>query len=82
MPKLVYFDIQGKAQSIRYLLGYKGVEFEDIRLTPEQWGEAKAAGTYTPVGGQMPAWVEDDGTKRNQTNAILQYLAMKHGCAP
>ena len=46
MPKLVYFNLQGRVQSARYLLGYKGVEFEDIRLTSEEWGPTKAAGTY------------------------------------
>ena len=50
-PKLVYFDLQGRAQAIRYLLAYKGIEYEDIRLSFPEWGEAKMAGTYTPVGG-------------------------------
>ena len=51
MPKVVYFNIMGRAQPVRFLLQHKGVEFEDVRLTFEEWGAAKAAGTYTPVGG-------------------------------
>ena len=54
MPKVVYFDLQGRAQAIRYLLTHKGVEFEDVRLTQEDWAAAKAAGTYTAVGGSLP----------------------------
>ena len=29
MPKLLYFPVQARAQAIRYLLGAKGVVFED-----------------------------------------------------
>ena len=65
MPKLVYFPLQGRAQASRYCLAHKGVEFEDVRLTYAEWGEAKAAGTYTAVGGNIPAFIEDDGTKKN-----------------
>ena len=78
MPTLVYFGIQGRAQSIRYLLAYKQVAFEDKRLSFEEWGPAKAAGTYG-AGNSVPVWVEDDGTVKNQGNAILHYLAHKHG---
>ena len=78
-PKVVYFDIQGRAQSIRYLLIHKNVDFEDVRLTQEEWGAAKAAGTYTAPGGSLPSFIEADGTKKNQQMAILNYLAVKHG---
>ena len=44
--KVVYFPLQGKAQSIRYLLSYKHVAFEDVRIPFEDWGPIKAAGTY------------------------------------
>lgn len=40
-PKVVYFDIQGRAQSFRYLLAHKGIEFEDVRLTFEEWNTHK-----------------------------------------
>ena len=64
-PKVVYFDIQGRAQSFRYLLAHKGVDYEDIRVTFEQWPELKQNGTYTAVGGSLPAFIDADGTKRN-----------------
>ena len=46
MPKLVYFDLQGRAQAIRYLLKSHNHPFEDVRHSFPAWGEAKAAGTY------------------------------------
>ena len=35
--ELVYFDIQGKAQQIRYLFAYLEVDYVDRRLTFEEW---------------------------------------------
>ena len=81
MPKLVYFDAQGRAQAIRYLLGYKGIEFEDIRLTFEEWPATKAAETWG-AGNGLPVYQTDDGTNYNQGKAILFFLAEQHGLAP
>ena len=77
-PKLVYFNIQARAQAIRYLLTDCNVDFEDIRLTSEEWAEAKAAGTYTAPGGSLPSYIEPNGEQKNQSVAILHYLAKKH----
>ena len=82
MPTLVYFNIQGKVQATRYLLEHKGVQYEDIRLTPEEWAVAKQAGTYTDPGAALPSFIEDDGTKRNQSAAILHLLCARHGVVP
>ena len=46
MPKLLYFQVQGRAQPIRFMLDVKGVAFEDVRMTFEEWGAVKQAGTY------------------------------------
>ena len=81
MPKIVYFDLQGRAQCIRYLLTHNNVAFEDVRLGMEEWGPIKAAGTYG-AGNSVPVFQEDDGTNRNQGLAILQMLCSRHGRAP
>ena len=82
MPtKLVYFGIQGRGQACRFLLTNRGVDFEDYRITGEEWKEAKAEGRWNGTGG-LPVLVEEDGTVRNQQHAILQYLAVKHGLGP
>lgn len=41
---LTYFDFGGRAESIRltFLLGK--VEFEDIRISREEWGQLKQSG--------------------------------------
>ena len=64
MAKVVYFPIQGRAQAIRYLLAYKEVAFEDVRLSFEEWGPVKAAGTYGP-NAQLPAYVDESGKVYN-----------------
>ena len=81
MPKIVYFDFQGRAQALRYILAAAGVEFEDVRLTFEQWGADKANKTYGD-GVQLPVYIDDDGKIFSQSLATMKYLASKHGFAP
>ena len=81
MPKLVYFNVQGRGQAARYMLTHAGVEFEDHRISFEDWGAAKQNKTYGEATG-LPVYIGDDGVMRNQQNAILQYLGEKHGRAP
>ena len=80
MPKLSYFPLQGRAQAIRYLLGYKQVAFDDQHVSFEEWGAGKANGTNPAA--QLPVWTEDDGSIKTQSKAILLYLANKHGVVP
>ena len=80
MPKLIYFPVQGRAQAIRYMLGAKGVAFEDQMITGAEWGPMKEAKTYGDA--QMPIYVADDGSYYNQSVAILKMLAMDHGYSP
>ena len=79
MPKLIYFHLQGRGQAIRFLLNSKGVQFEDERISFEEWGAAKAAKTHGEM--LLPIWVRDDGVKINESVAILKMLAMEHGYA-
>jgi len=58
--KLYYFDLYGRAESMRMTLNKFGVQFEDVRMTPEQFGELKASGKLEY--GQVPALELDDGT--------------------
>ena len=77
MPgKLYYFDAGGRAEAIRAMLFHANFQFEDVRLSQEEYGAKKAAGFF-PLGG-LPDW-EEDGTVMPQSNAILRMLAIRLG---
>nr|AVX32553.1 glutathione S-transferase [Grapholita molesta] len=78
MPKteFYYFPIKGLGEQIRLLLAYGGEDWNDNRVTPEDWPNFKPK---TPFG-QMPV-LEVDGKQRAQSMAISRYLGRKHGLA-
>ena len=76
-PTLTYFALHAKADPIRMLLSKAGVEFNNVTLTFDEWGAAKASGKYPT--GQVPLWETPDGRKMNQAFAILRYLGRQHG---
>lgn len=39
--KLTYFDVRGLAEVSRLILHYAGVEFEDKRITHDEWPAIK-----------------------------------------
>lgn len=39
--KLIYFNARGRAEHIRFIFSYAGVEFEDERIPKEKWPEVK-----------------------------------------
>eukprot|EP00826_Nyctotherus_ovalis_P014309 TRINITY_DN1397_c0_g1_i3.p1 TRINITY_DN1397_c0_g1~~TRINITY_DN1397_c0_g1_i3.p1 ORF type:complete len:400 (+),score=162.04 TRINITY_DN1397_c0_g1_i3:231-1430(+) len=75
--KLYYFDVPGKAESIRLLLTHAGIKFEDIRFTMETWPahKDKFELKQTPV-------LEDNGKMYCQSEAILEYLGRKYRYLP
>ena len=79
--KLYYFDIQGKAEAIRLLCKYVGLELDDYRFKDRsEFMEMKQNGTL--AFGQVPM-LEIDGTKKlPQSAAILRYLAKMGGIHP
>ncbi|KAG5864165.1 Glutathione S-transferase, partial [Gonioctena quinquepunctata] len=70
--KVHYFDITGRAEPIRMLLSYGGLDFEDVRVSKENWPKVKP----TMPLGQLPV-LEHDGKLIPQTTAICRYLATK-----
>ena len=70
MPmKVYYFDLYGRAEAIRMMLSKAGVEFEDVRMTGEEFNDLKASGKFEY--SQVPMLELEDGTCLTQTNAIF-----------
>jgi len=80
---LTYFDVRGRGEVTRLLFKVAGVEFEDKRLTFEEWGKEKenmkSAGKV-PFG-QLPV-LEVDGTLLAQSMAIGRFVANELGFTP
>ncbi|GBP40660.1 Glutathione S-transferase [Eumeta japonica] len=70
--KLHYFDFNGLAESVRYLLHYGKTKFEDVRYDYNSWPvkEVKEALPF----GQLPLY-EEGNKKLNQSLAIARYVA-------
>ena len=74
-PILSYFDLRGRAEAARLLLTDGGVAFDDRRIVSvEQWRELRRV---VPFGG-LPRF-EDGRVDVTQSQAILRYLARRHG---
>jgi len=80
---LGYWKIRGLAQSIRLMLGYAEVDFEDKlyeitdppEFSPEAWMKEKfTLGLDFP---NLPYYLDGE-TKLSQSNAIMRHLARKH----
>ncbi|VDO85500.1 unnamed protein product [Heligmosomoides polygyrus] len=74
--KLIYFNGRGAAEIIRQLFVIAGKEYEDVRLTFEEWPKYKPEMPF----GQVPV-LEIDGQKLAQSLAIVRYLAREFGYA-
>ena len=74
--KLYYGNARGRAEQIRFVFAHAGVQYEDIRLTPEQWPEFKPKTPY----GQLPV-LEVDGKMLAGSGPIERFLAEQYGLA-
>jgi glutathione S-transferase len=77
--KLYYFDIHARAEPIRLLLNHAKIDFEDVRLTQEDFAKFKSEGKFE--FGQVPA-LERDGKVFTQSNAIMRLLGKENGFYP
>ena len=44
IPKLYYFDIEGRAEVTRQMFNLASIKFEDIRYSGEEWVKLKTSG--------------------------------------
>ena len=74
--KLYYFNLKARAELTRWIFAQAGVDYEDIRLTKEQWAEMKP----TTPNGCLPI-LDVDGQVLSGSGPIARYVAEKHGLA-
>ncbi|KAH7732339.1 GST-11 protein [Aphelenchoides avenae] len=72
--KLTYFDLMGRAEPIRLIFAAAGVEYEDVRISFEQWPALKQTTPY----GQLPV-LEFQGKPLAQSHAIEKFLGRMFG---
>ena len=72
--KLYYFPGRGAAETIRQIFAVAKQDYEDIRISQDEWPKHKAEMPF----GQMPV-LEEDGKQLGQSYAIARYLARKYG---
>ncbi|MGV3622156.1 MAG: glutathione S-transferase [Archangium sp.] len=78
-PTLTYFDIPtSRGEEIRLALTIAGVEFNDERLTREQWNARKDSSPF----GALPMFSQEGKPTLAQSNAILRMIASEHGLLP
>jgi glutathione S-transferase len=77
--KVTYFNMDGsRGETIRLALSIAGIEFEDNRISFQEFGELK--NTVLPLGC-VPV-VEIDGEVYTQSNAINRYIGKQAGLYP
>jgi prostaglandin-H2 D-isomerase / glutathione transferase len=78
-PKLTYFDAPiSRGEECRLALHVGGTEFEDVRITRDQWAELKPK---TPFGS-MPLFELPGHPVLAQSNAILVLVGRRNGLHP
>ena len=75
-PKLTYFNARGRAELARLVLAQAVVQYEDKRITKEEWGDLKPK---TPFG-VLPI-LEVDGHTLGGSIEIARFIAEQHGVA-
>ncbi|KAG4070442.1 hypothetical protein HA402_005674 [Bradysia odoriphaga] len=73
---LFYFNVRALAEPIRFLFAYGGQEYEDVRVTRDEWPALKP----TMPMGQMPV-LEVDGRRVHQSISMARYIAKRVGLA-
>ncbi|GMT13631.1 hypothetical protein PFISCL1PPCAC_4928, partial [Pristionchus fissidentatus] len=75
--KLYYFPVRDLGEAIRQTFKLAEVDFEDVRVTKEEWWAGFMG--KTPFG-KLPV-LEVDGKQIPQSFAIARYVASQHGLA-
>ena len=84
LPRLIYFSSRGRAELIRLVLAQAGVEYEEEGVGPYHPTDKSPEFLALKASGKLPfdalpLWEEPDGFTLAQSEAIVRYLARKHG---
>lgn len=74
--KLIYFNGRGRAEPIRYIFAQAGENYEDVRISGEEFGKMKP----TLPTGSLPV-LEEDGKQLSGSSDIARYLGEKFSLA-
>ncbi len=74
--KLIYFQTRGRGETARLIFKQAGVEFEDVRLSRDEWLQYKPNTPYET----LPV-LEVDGKQLAGSRSIQRYLAEEFGLA-
>jgi len=74
--KLIYFNSRGRAEPIRMIFAHCEVDFEDKRVTSDEWKEMKPSIPFH----QLPALEVDGKVIVGQSMAIARYVARDGDC--
>eukprot|EP00730_Choanoeca_flexa_P016142 TRINITY_DN7569_c0_g1_i3.p1 TRINITY_DN7569_c0_g1~~TRINITY_DN7569_c0_g1_i3.p1 ORF type:complete len:177 (+),score=30.47 TRINITY_DN7569_c0_g1_i3:102-632(+) len=79
-PRLIYFNIKARAEPIRQAYHYGQVDFEDMRVSKDEFTALKDAGKCP--SGQLPVLQLPSGETLSQSWAILRYVGRQTGLYP
>nr|KAG5704294.1 hypothetical protein BaRGS_012603 [Batillaria attramentaria] len=72
--KFVYFDLRARGEPVRLVLAAAGKEFDDVRLSFDQWSAEKPNAPY----GQLP-YMEYKGKIYGQSIAMANFFSREFG---
>eukprot|EP00347_Sterkiella_histriomuscorum_P018302 403346025 len=78
--KLHYFNVYGRAESLRMLFFKAKLPITEVPITYEEWPKLKNSGFFE--FNQIPVLEMSDGKKLSQTKSILRYFGTQHGFYP
>lgn len=76
--KLYYFPVEGRAGAIRLMLNHGKCDWEDVRVTFEEWPSLKPS----MPNGCMPALQWEDGSTKGESFDIAEMVAKHCGYMP
>ncbi|ODN01871.1 Glutathione S-transferase 3 [Orchesella cincta] len=75
--KLIYYNVRGLAEPVRWMFKMAKVEFEDKRIPVENWQEEKHR--FEKQMGRLPILCVDDKIELTQVASITQFVAKQLG---